>query len=253
MLKIVIIDDDNIAITHLTGLLSNLISFDIHIVGKASNLEEGIELIKKTQPDIVFLDINLPGKKGLEIFKEFKEPKFKIIFCTAFEQYAIDVVKIGCCGYLSKPVDLIDLRELLQKVSTELKSEQIHHQQEDKINYQNTPDMPGENILLITETGFIMLNTRNIEYCYASGAYSIIVKNGGKEILVTKPLKELQGLLPENQFYRTHKSYLINIYYLRSYVHAKESYVLLRSGIRIPVSVRISSVITKDINRLMNL
>ena len=253
MLNSVIIDDDNISTTHLINLLSNLISLDIHIVGKASNLEEGVELIKRTQPDIVFLDIELPGKNGLEIFNEFKTPDFKIIICTAFKQYAIDVLRKGACGYLLKPVDLIELREAVQKVSTEIKQEQIQHQLEDKINYLNIPEMSGENIVFNTDTGFTMLNTGNIEYCYADSSYSRIVKYDRKEIIITKSLKELQDMLPENQFYRTHKSYLVNIYYIRSFIHAKDSYVLLKSGVKVPVSVRVSSVITKDIKDKMHL
>lgn len=92
-----------------------------------------------------------------------------------------------------------------------------------------------------------MLNTRNIEYCYANQSYSVIVTYTKKEILIAKSLKELQDMLPQKQFYRTHKSYLVNIYYIRKYVHAKESFVLLKSGEKIPVSVRVTSSISKDI------
>ena len=252
MLNTVIIDDDEIAIKILINSLNRLTSFEIHIFGTATNLDDGVELIKRTQPDVVFLDINMPGKNGLEIFNEFKIPHFKIIFCTAFEQYAIDVLRISACGYLLKPIDFIELRQAVQRVSIELQQEQKQLQLEDRINFLNAPEMPGENIIFDVDNGFIVLNTRSIEYCYANTSYSIIVTYARKEVLVTKSLKELQEILPENQFYRTHKSYLINIYYIRKYVHAKESFVLLKSGIKIPVSVRISSVITKDIINKMH-
>jgi two-component system LytT family response regulator len=75
----------------------------------------------------------------------------------------------------------------------------------------------------------------------------------GKEILVTKSLKELQELLPDNQFYRTHKSYLVNVHYIRKFIKTNESYVLLKSGAKIPVSVRTSSVITKDIKKMLSI
>lgn len=247
MLTTVIIDDDEIAIFLLSNMLIKLSSFEIHIAGTANNLIEGVDLIKKTQPDLVFLDINMPDKKGLEIFNEFKSPQFKIIFCTAFQQYAIDVLRIAACGYLLKPVDFIELREAVQKASLELSREQKQLQLEDKLNYLNTPEMPGENIIFDIENGFLLLNTRNIEYCYANQSYSIIVTYTKKEILIAKSLKELQDMLPEKQFYRTHKSYLVNIYYIRKYVHAKESFVLLKSGDKIPVSVRVTSSISKDI------
>jgi two-component system LytT family response regulator len=246
MLTAVIIDDE-IAIFLLSNLLIKLSSFEIHIAGTANNLKEGIDLIKKTKPDLVFLDINMPDKKGLEIFNEFKSPQFKIIFCTAFQQYAIDVLRIAPCGYLLKPVDFMELREAVQKASLELSREKKQLQLEDKLNYLNTPEMPEENIIFDVENGFKMLNTRNIEYCYANQSYSVIVTYTNKEILIAKSLKELQEMLPGKQFYRTHKSFLVNIYYIRKYVHAKESFVLLKGGEKIPVSVRVTSSIAKDI------
>jgi two-component system LytT family response regulator len=116
----------------------------------------------------------------------------------------------------------------------------------------NAPEMSGENIVFDTDNGFIMLNTCNIEYCYANTSYAYVVSYAKKEIIVSKSLKELQEMMPANQFYRTHKSYVINIYYIRKYVHAKESYVLLKSGTKVPVSVRITSSITKDIIKMLH-
>ena len=249
MLSAVIIDDEEAATYLLVELLSTLPSIEVKIVGTANNLVKGVDLIKRTQPDIVFMDINMPGRNGLEIYTEFKSPHFKIIFCTAYQQYAIDVLKKYACGYLLKPLDVFALQESVQKVSDELLEEQKLLQLEDKVNILRTPEMSGENIMLDVENGFIMCNTRNIEYCYANKSYSVVVTSTQKEITVSKSLKELQELLPESQFYRTHKSYLTNIYYIQKFVRAKESYVLLESGIKIPVSVRVTSVITKDIKK----
>lgn len=249
MLSAVIIDDEEAAIFLLVELLSTLSAIEIKIAGTANNLGNGVELIRKTQPDIVFLDINMPGRNGLDIYTEFKSPHFKIIFCTAYQQYAIDVFKKYACAYLLKPIDSFDLQESLQKVSDELLQEQNLLQLEDKINILSTPEMKGENIMLDVENGFIMCNTRNIEHCYANQSYSVVVTSTQNEIVVSKSLKELQEILPESQFYRTHKSFLVNIYYIRKFVRAKESYVILESGIKIPVSVRVTSMITKDIKR----
>jgi len=252
MLTTVIIDDDEIATFVLVNLLKKLLSFEIQIAGTASNLLDGVELIKKTQPDLVILEINMPGKNGLEIFNEFKHLFFKIIFCTAYKQYAIDVLRRNAqCGYLLKPIDIYELNQALQKVSNELIEEQKHLQIEDKINIISNPLTSGENILLEIENGFIIGNTRNIEYCYAKDSHSVVVMHSQKEFFVTKSLKELQGLLPEKQFYRTHKSFLANIYYINKFVCANENYVLMESGDKIPVSVRVSSNISKDIIKKM--
>ncbi len=251
MLNVVIIDDDPIAILFLVQLLKKLSTFEFNIVGTAGNLDDGIALIKKTLPQIVFLDVQMPGRTGLDIYTEIKTPPFKIIFCTAYPQYAIDALKVSASGYLLKPIDLIELRETLQKVFKELKHAEKHIQHEDINNSINSPEMQGENIVFEVEKGFVMINTRNIEYCFANNSYCTVITNSKKEYLFSISLRELEDKLPVNQFYRTHKSYLVNIYYIRKYVHAKESYVLMKSGCKIPVAVRTTSLITNDIKKML--
>lgn len=249
MLSAVIIDDEESAIHILKELLTSFSSIKVKVVGIALNLADGVDLIKTTQPDIVFVDINMPGKSGLEIYNEFNSPEFKIIFCSAHQQYALDALKRNASGYLLKPVDLIDLQEILKKVTDELHQQQIQLQIEDKINILNSPVTSGVNIILDVENGFIIGNSRNIEYCYAKNSFSIVVMQSQKEFLVTRSLKELEDILPKNQFYRTHKSYLVNIYYIRKFVRAKENYVLMESGSKVPVSIRITNNISRDIKR----
>jgi two-component system LytT family response regulator len=247
MLSAVIIDDEVAAIYVLEELLANFSAIKVKVVGLASNLSDGVNIIKKTQPDIVFIDINMPGKSGLEIYDEFNSPEFKIIFCSAHEQFAIDALKKNASGYLLKPIDLIDLQEILKKVTAELCHEQKLLQIEDKVNMLNSPVTTGVNILLDVENGFVIGNSRNIEYCYAKNSFSVVVMQSQKEFLVTRSLKELEDILPGNQFYKTHKSYLVNIYYIRKFVRAKENYVLMESGTKIPVSIRVTNYISKDI------
>jgi len=251
MITAVLIDDEFYSIDVLTQLLKNFTTTPVKVLGTANNLDEGIKVINSTKPDIVFLDIDMPNKSGMDIFKYFKKPEFKIIFVTAYKQYAIEALKNSATDYLLKPIDYKELSEALSKVSKLLEQEQQQRELEDKINLLSAADMDGKNIVLDIETGFIMENTKNIEYCYADHSYSVIVTYLGKKITVTKPLKDLQELLPTNQFYRTHKSYLVNMYYIRKFIKANESCVLLRSGIKIPVSVRNSTIIAKEIKQLL--
>ena len=158
MLATIIIDDDEIEIFRLTELFKKLPSYEIQIKGTALNLSDGVELIKEIRPNLVFLDINMSGINGLEFFNEINLPSFKIIFCTAFQQYAIDAIKINPCGCLLKPIDLLDLREALQKVSVEISQEQKNHFMEEKMNYLNLLEMPGKNILIDVENGFMKFN-----------------------------------------------------------------------------------------------
>ena len=251
MLKVVLIDDELDALKVLSEFLTKFTNTQIKIAGTANNLDEGIKIIKSTKPDLVFLDIDMPSRSGLDIYESFENPEFKIIFVTAYNEYAIDALKKNASDYLLKPVNFIELQEALNKVTKEIEESQKHNEVEDKANLLSSVGIEGENIVFEVQGGFIMENTRNIEYCYANQSYSVIVTYLGKEITLTKPLKALKDMLTDNHFYRTHKSYLVNIHYIRKFVKASESYVLLKSGSKIPVSVRTSSVITKDIIKML--
>ncbi len=251
MYSAVIIDDEEDGINVLAQLLNDFTSIKVKVMDTATNLDDGIQIIKNSNPDIVFLDIDMPGKNGMAIYNYFNEPNFKIIFVTAYQQYAIGALNHSASGYLLKPVSFVDLQKLLQKVTKELIHEQQQRELEDRLNILSTAEMTGKNIILDVENGFIMENTKNIEYCYANQSYSVVVLHTKKEIVVTKSLKSLQELLPQNQFYRTHKSYLVNVFYIRKFFRGNESYVILKSGIKVAVSVRTSAIISNDIKKML--
>jgi two-component system LytT family response regulator len=215
------------------------------------NLNDGIELIKHTNPDLVFLDIEMPDGSGLEIFNHQLCQKTKIVLVTGHDQYAIDAINKPVAGYLLKPVNFVDLQEIIKKVERMIRSEQQQLELEDRINTLGTSDVPGKNLIFDVESGFIVENTRNIEYITADQSYATLFTYAKREFVVSKSLKELEAYLPKNQFYRTHKSYLVNIYYIRKFVKSGESYVLLKSGAKIPVSVRRSGVIFNEIKEML--
>lgn len=118
LLSAVIIDDEVNAILDLIDLLNTFSS--INIIGTATTLDEGIELIKKTHPKIVFLDVDMPNRSGIEIFDEFEFIDFKIIFCSSKKYFTNNSIRNSASGYLSKPLDIIKLHEHLEKVYYEL-------------------------------------------------------------------------------------------------------------------------------------
>lgn len=251
MYRAVIIDDEQDGIDVLKQFLNNFTSFNVKVAGSATNLKDGIHLIKQNEPEVVFLDIDMPNENGIEIYKYFKTPAFKIIFVTAHRQYAIDALNHSATGYLLKPVNIIDLQDILKKVINELQFEQHQVELEEKLNILHAANIDDKTIMLDTQNGFIMENVKNIEYCYANQSYSVVVLHTKKEITISKPLKYLLDILPNNLFYRTHKSYLVNICYIRKFVKGKESYLSLKSGTKIPVSVRTSKSIAKDIKNMI--
>ncbi len=251
MLSAVVIDDDLLSLNLVTHLLSTFTSIQIKVLGQAANLKEGIELIKNTSPDIVFLDIEMPGGSGMEIFNHQFSQKTKIVLVTGHDHYAIDAINKTIAGYLLKPVNIVDLQNVIKKVDRMIRLEQQHLELEDRINTFGTAEIPGKNLIFDTDSGFMMENTKNIEYCIADQSYASIFTYAKREFIVSKSLKELEAYLPKNQFYRTHKSYLVNIFYIRKFVRSGESYVLLKSGVKIPVSVRKTSIIFNEIKEML--
>jgi two-component system LytT family response regulator len=235
----------------LTYLLNKFTTVQLKVVGKATNLSEGIEIIKSTDPDIVFLDIEMPDHNGMEIFNYQLSPKVKIVLVTGHDQYAIQAINLSVAGYLLKPVNFIDLQYVIKKIDRMFRKEQQQLELEDRINTLSTGEVPGKNMIFEIESGFMMENSKNIEFCTAGQSYATIYTNSKREFVVSKSLKELESYLPGNQFYRTHKSFLVNIFYIRKFVRTGESYVLLKSGAKIPVSVRKTSTIFNDIKKLL--
>lgn len=251
MLSVVVIDDELMSLNLLVHLLTNFTSVQLKVVGKATNLNEGIDIIKNTNADLVFLDIEMPDGNGMDIFKHQLSQKIKIVLVTGHDNYAIDAINKSVAGYLLKPVNFISLQEVIKKVEKMINLEQQRLELEDKINILCTSEVPGKNLIFEIEGGFIMENSRNIEFCTADQSYATIFTYAKREFVVSKSLKELETYLPKNQFYRTHKSHLVNIYYIRKFVRSGESYVLLKSGVKIPVSVRKSSVILNEIKEML--
>ncbi len=253
MITAVLIDDEKDANSVLSSLLNNFTTKVVKILGTADNLDDGIKLINDSKPDVVFLDIQMPGRNGLEIFNHFPNPEFKLVIVTAYSQYAIDAIKKSATDYILKPVSFMELQETLSRISRMLESEKQQYEMEDKIGFINSPEIQGVRIVFDVETGFMLIDTRIIEYCFADQSYSVIVTNTGKHIVISKPLKELQEMLPVKHFYRTHKSYLVNVYYIRKFVRASESFVYLKSGNKIPVSVRNTTKIKNDIKQMLSI
>ena len=251
MISVVVIDDELMSLNLLSYLLDNFTTVRLKVVGKAMNLNDGIELIKHTNPDLVFLDIEMPDGNGLEIFNHQLSQKTKIVLVTGHDEYAIDAINKPVAGYLLKPVNFVDLQEIIKKVDKMIRLEQQQLELEDRINTLGTSDVPGKNLIFDVDNGFIVENTRNIEYIAADQSYATLFTYAKREFVVSKSLKELESYLPKNQFYRTHKSYLVNIYYIRKFVKTGESYVLLKSGAKIPVSVRKAAVIFNEIKEML--
>ncbi len=215
MLQTIIIDDSPQAIEYLVSLLHKS-EFDIDIRGSATSVDEGIELIAKVTPELVFLDIELGDQTGFELLSKLDKITFKLIFTTGYHQYAIDAFKFNAIHYLLKPVQPDELEEALSRVS--LKSYKSDFSADNiKSLLETLKHNQTKKLSLSTEEGIRYIDPADIIYVEADGSYSKVKLTDGSSIMLSRLLKEFELQLSKSDFYRVSKSYLINMQLVSMY------------------------------------
>lgn len=249
MLKAIILDDEKHCIDRIIQL-SKQLNNAIEIVGYYSNIESAYEAIKKLQPDLIFLDIQIHDANGFDLLKKFDSINFHVIFTTAYESYAIQAIKFSAFDYLLKPIDLDDLKETINRLFEK------HTQNSIDINYQallqNLMHIKNQSkkITIQTQTETILLNIQDIIRCESDINYTTIYTNEKKKIVVAKTLKDFETMLKPYNFFRVHNSHLINLEYLKSYDKGKGGYVHLLDNSVVEVSVRRKEEFVEKLNQL---
>ncbi|MCK4677884.1 MAG: response regulator transcription factor [Bacteroidales bacterium] len=218
----IIVDDEQESLDILEESLSDFP--EIEIVGKAMNADNAIESILKFRPDVIFLDIQMPGKNGFEVVKEIKKYKYSpcIIFVTAYDKYAIKAIKYAAFDFLLKPIDPNELAETISR----FKSEGSGGNFQKRIEQLLLDIKKNQKIRFNTRTGFILLNTADIIYCESDRNYSIIYLGNEKKVVVTCNLHALEQLLPSDNFFRISRFVVVNLDYLTSIDRKKHTCLL---------------------------
>ena len=208
--KALIVDDEVEAREVMNLLLSGF--EDIEIVGEATNGEEALEKTLLLKPDIVFLDIEMPGKTGFDYMREIQKYNrdFYVVMVTAFNQYAIEAFKYAAFDYLLKPVDRVELMKTLQRFKADKKEKLLSEKTRllfEKINYRP--------VKLKTVNGFVLINPDEVAYCVADGNYANVYMKNGDKVFVTCYLNDVVKSLPESDFFRINRSVFINLGLLR--------------------------------------
>lgn len=235
-MKTVIIDDEKRARHLLSTLLSDHIA-EIELLGEAANLLDGVSLIKDQQPDLVFLDIEMPGETGLEIVNHFSdhEINFQIIFVTAYNQYAIDAFRMNAVDYILKPIDVGELKTAFAKAKHQKSSQQIS-QQIERLR-QSVQQLSVDKIVMEVPRGYLFTSHNDIIYFEADGMYTNVYMIDGKRNVICKPLKHFVEQLQENKlFFKCHRSYLINLKHISELVKHDGDYIIMGNKKQIPIS-----------------
>jgi two-component system LytT family response regulator len=233
----VILDDEPGNIITLSELLKEYCP-GIKIEGSAVDSESGYDLIRKVNPDIVFLDIEMPYGNAFDLLDKLTPVRFEVIFITAFNDYAIKAIRYAALDYILKPVNINELKEAVKKAIQKLEERKINTRIISLLNNLRRDTSSVTKISLPTSEGFRVEDINNIMYIQAEGSYTYVFLQGRSKEIVVKSLKEFEDMLPDNLFCRVHHSHIININYVKKYYRGRGGYVEMEDGAAIEVSIR---------------
>ncbi len=235
-MKVIIIDDENKARRLISTLLTENCS-DITLQLEANDLETGVALIKEHQPDIVFLDIEMPKHSGLQIvdFFEPHEMNFQIIFVTAYNDYAIQAFKLSAVDYILKPVDILELKTAIEKAKKNIESKSINNRLDDlKRVFQQ---LSLNKMVLEVPKGILFVSHDDIILFEADGMYTKVYMKNNESQLICKPMKHFVDQLEGKPiFYKPHRSFLVNLKYIKELSKKDGFHLIMENNKTIPIA-----------------
>ncbi|MBE7169247.1 MAG: response regulator transcription factor [Williamsia sp.] len=236
MLKVLLVDDEERATDALRLMIQKAVP-EIQQVWTCNDARKAAEMIHHLQPGLVFLDIQMPHLTGFELLQKMPNKNFKIIFTTAYNEYAVQAIRFSAFDYLLKPVDIEELQASVQRFLAG--SEDYKEQFELLKNIMHNISVPSANefrLALPAREGIHFLQPQEIVRCEAIGNYTKFFMDGGRSYLSTKTLGEYDNLLSSHNFIRTHRSHLVNLRFISFVDH--EGWVVLKDKTRVELSRR---------------
>ena len=241
----ILVDDMPVALNMLKNDISNNHK-EIEIIGTAKSVVEAAKLLRKKQPDILFLDIMLGDGTGFDILEIFPDLKSKIIFVTASDAFAIKAFKFAAIDYILKPYSDEDLANSIEKAHNQIQPDtaQLNVLQEAVTSPNNKPN----KISLHTSDKIIVVQIENIIRCKSDNNYTTFYFNDSSKILVSKTLKYYADMLKEVGFLRVHQSHLVNTKFIKEFIKSDGGYLILKDKSNVPVSVRKRTEVLEVLN-----
>jgi two-component system LytT family response regulator len=231
--KVLIIDDENRTRDFVKKMIDSF-QLDLEVFTDGENVETGIEAINRIQPDIVFLDIQMPDGTGFDVLNSIETKRFEVIFITAYQEYAIKAIKFSALDYILKPIDAEELHSAVLTAidSVDFKKEDLQYEALEN-NIQ-----PGNRrkLVLKTQECVYIVDLMEIIRCEADKNYTFFFLNSGKKILVSRTLKDFETMLNGYGFFRIQQSHLINLDYLDRYDKHQGGAIIMKDGSALPLS-----------------
>ena len=235
MIKSIIIDDEQHCLDTLSLLLKEYCP-DVQLLEECRSAQKGLEAISKHQPELVFLDIEMPSMNGFEMLEKFTEIPFSLIFTTSYDQYAIRAIRFSALDYLLKPIDRHDLVNAVKKVQ-EQKHLPISEQFQILLKKVQGKDHQFTKVAVPTAEGFELIPADQVVFCEASDNYTHLFLKNKNKVIACRTLKEMEEQLTDfNSFIRVHHSYMVNLNEVTKYVRGEGGYLVMSEGSTVSVS-----------------
>jgi two-component system, LytTR family, response regulator len=236
MINCIIIDDEAKNIKLLNNMLS-LHCPSVKILATETNAKNGLLLIDELQPQLVFLDVEMPHLNGFDLLKQLEPIHFEVIFVTAYSHYAVEAFEHHATGYVTKPINTEKLIAAVNTAEKRIEEKNINKNLFTLLEHNSKQAAPNK-IPLSTTNGLIFVKIADIMYCESSGNYTHFYLCDDKKIVVSRQLGEYEKLLPDADFIRIHDKYIIHLAYIKEYIKGSGGDVVLENGREIPVATR---------------
>jgi len=234
MLNAIIVDDEAHSYKTLEVMLKRYCP-EVNIIAKCTSGIDALKAIQELHPDLVFLDVEMPGMNGFEMLEQLNKINFHLIFVTSYDAYALKAIRFSAIDYLLKPIDREELQKAIQKVIKRMEAP-LPEQLKIILEKMHQPATSSNKIALPTMEGLQMIPVQSIISCEADDNYTTLMLKNNKKIVVSCTLKVIEELLEENSFIRVHRSYLVNLDEIEKYVKTDGGYVVMSDGSQIFIS-----------------
>jgi len=246
-MKAIIIDDEPDARDALRMAVERYCP-EIHIVAACEYPEEGLEQIKKQDPDLLFLDVDMPGMSGFDVLDHLANSDMNVIFVTAHDKYAIKAIRFSALDYLLKPVDADELQHAVKRALEKQNQKENNVKVKSFLNNVRSQQDRLGKLSVPTMEGLLFIDIHEIVYCKADDNYTEIILNSKEIIIISKTLKEVEEMLEGYSFFRIHQSHLINIKFMLRYVKGDGGYVVMKDGTSLDVARRKKEEFLRSVN-----
>ena len=236
MIRAIIVDDERKARETLNKLIKDYCG-NVEIIAKVNSVDTAYDAIVEYKPQLVFLDVEMPGSNGFDLLERFDKVDFDVIFTTAYGHYAVKAIKFAALYYLLKPIEIHELKEAIFQVEQKLTNRSL---MDDRVMalLSNLQGAQFQKVAIPDVEGVTFVDVNQICRCQADRNYSIIYLSDGTNITSTRTLKEYESLFSNHHFFRVHHSHLINLSFVKRYIKGDGGFVIMNDKSKVEVSRR---------------